>query len=309
MAVLQELEVKLAEFGVVGSSGRDFHDKLLNAWNRLQWNQREFKEVQDKLESTVERFRSFRDLLNWYVNSAVLVQALSKVVRRRKHADLNSNVSFEIKSSVDRLNKREDNRQEGERRKAILNWLSAVDHVSQQSDVLAKRQPKTGKWLLNSPEFESWLDKSGTYLLCSGIPGTRKTVMSAIIVDHLQAKQQQGSNIGLAYFFFNYQSYKDQTQKVVMSSIVKQLLQTSKSIPDILLAQYEKSNRNISMEDLRRAFITLTKTYDNTYIVLDALDEYYRPDPAKFKSFILSLWICSYQLVCSFSQPADQYPT
>lgn len=74
-----------------------------------------------------------------------------------------------------------------------------------------------------------------------------------------------------------------------MRSIVKQLLQTSKYIPDILLAQYEKSNRNISVEDLRKALITLIKTYDNTYIVLDALDEYYSPDPAKFKSFILSL--------------------
>lgn len=198
-------------------------------------------------------------------------------------------MNFEIKSGVDRLNKREDDRQEGERRKAILNWLSVVDHVSQQSDVLAEQQPKTGKWLLNSPEFETWLDQSGTCLLCSGVPGTGKTIMSAIIIDHLQAKQQQGSNIGLAYFFFNYQSYKDQTQKVVMRSIVKQLLQTSKSIPDILLAQHEKSNRDISMEDLRKAFITLTKTYNNTYIVLDAFDEYYSPDPAKFKSYILSL--------------------
>ena len=65
VAVLQELEGKLVGFGEVGSSGRDFHNKLRNAWKRLQWNQREFKEVQDRLESTIERFRSFRELLNW----------------------------------------------------------------------------------------------------------------------------------------------------------------------------------------------------------------------------------------------------
>ncbi|KAF3923189.1 hypothetical protein ABW20_dc0109543 [Dactylellina cionopaga] len=45
-----------------------------------------------------------------------------------------------------------------EKNHKILNWFTPVDYGLQQSDYLAKRQPGTGDWFLNSEEFQTWLN-------------------------------------------------------------------------------------------------------------------------------------------------------
>ncbi|KND90235.1 hypothetical protein TOPH_05254, partial [Tolypocladium ophioglossoides CBS 100239] len=40
----------------------------------------------------------------------------------------------------------------------ILDWLTPIDYGPQHSDFLNRRQPGTGKWLLDSTEYQTWLD-------------------------------------------------------------------------------------------------------------------------------------------------------
>ena len=51
----------------------------------------------------------------------------------------------------------------------LMNWLSPLDFFSKQSDALSRRQEGTGRWLLESNEFCSWLDTAGRVLWCPGM--------------------------------------------------------------------------------------------------------------------------------------------
>ncbi|KAE8386108.1 hypothetical protein BDV23DRAFT_187581 [Aspergillus alliaceus] len=39
-----------------------------------------------------------------------------------------------------------------------LDWLSPTVYATQQRDCISRRQPETGEWLLESPEFQVWLE-------------------------------------------------------------------------------------------------------------------------------------------------------
>src|SRR5438105_551348 len=56
----------------------------------------------------------------------------------------------------------------------ILDWLTPVDYGPQQTDHIRRRQPGTGQWLLDSPEFQTWLKTVKQTLFCPGIPGAGK---------------------------------------------------------------------------------------------------------------------------------------
>jgi hypothetical protein len=48
-------------------------------------------------------------------------------------------------------------RQDDKERREILVWLTPVDYGPQQSDYINRRQPGTGKWLLDSAKYQAWL--------------------------------------------------------------------------------------------------------------------------------------------------------
>jgi hypothetical protein len=54
----------------------------------------------------------------------------------------------------------------------MLSWLSRISFDSKQSDILSKRHPGTGEWLLNSDTFKAWRDgnpEASQTLWCKGI--------------------------------------------------------------------------------------------------------------------------------------------
>ena len=74
---------------------------------------------------------------------------------------------------------------DNERIRTIADWLSKIDYGAQQSDLINRRQEGTGLWLLNSVEFQEWVDRPKSTLFCPGIPGSGKSMMAAIVIDHL----------------------------------------------------------------------------------------------------------------------------
>src|SRR5215471_9886748 len=92
-----------------------------------------------------------------------------------------------------------------DRKIKILNWLTSINYGSQQSDLVDRQQNGTGQWLLNSDEFQKWLNQSKQTLFCPGIPGAGKTMIVSIVVDHLSAKFKNDANISIAYIYCSYQ--------------------------------------------------------------------------------------------------------
>lgn len=87
---------------------------------------------------------------------------------------LPSQVSRATKEKVDVIAEDTQNlrlSQGQEEREAVLQWLSPLNFAPQQSELSGRRQEGTGKWLLQSPEFQEWVSGEGKSLVCQGMPG------------------------------------------------------------------------------------------------------------------------------------------
>jgi Cdc6-like AAA superfamily ATPase len=183
-----------------------------------------------------------------------------------------SYVSSAMEEGIDRLNQRQDDKD----RRDIANWLTLVDYDPQQSDYISRRQEGTGQWLLNSDEFQEWLNSSRRTLFCPGIPGAGKTVITSIVVDHLLTKFRNIANVGTVYLYCNYQRQHEQNLEDLLLSLLKQLAQKHPSVPvDVKnLYEFHKPKRTRpSFDEILKVLRSITGSYSRVFIIIDALDE------------------------------------
>jgi len=195
-----------------------------------------------------------------------------------------------VREGVDKLLRRQHN----EEHKAILEWLTPIDYAPQQSDYIRRRQAGTGQWLLDSPEYQSWLKTSKQTLFCPGIPGAGKTILTSTIIDNLIAMFGNDENVGIAYIYCNFRQRDAQTAEGLLRSLLKQLAQELSSLVDCVKHLY--SQRGVkqtppSFNDFSRALQSVSAMYSRVFIVVDALDECQASDSCRstFLSEIFSL--------------------
>jgi hypothetical protein len=158
----------------------------------------------------------------------------------------------------------------------ILNWLTPIDYDAQQSDYIRRRQPETGQWLLDSKEFQTWLQTSKQTLYCPGIPGAGKTILTSIVVNDLIKLPQNNPNIGIAYLYCNFRRQEEQKAEDLLASLLKQLSQGQSSLPDSVRALYnqhkQKQTRPL-FDEIARTLQSVATIYSRVFIAIDALDE------------------------------------
>jgi Cdc6-like AAA superfamily ATPase len=173
---------------------------------------------------------------------------------------------------VNRLHERQDDQE----RRTILDWLTPINYGDQQSDLIGRRQAGTGKWLLNSDEFQSWLNKDRQTLFCPGIPGAGKTMIASIVVDHVLTKFRDNSSIGIAYLYCNFRRQEEQKPVDLLASLLKQLIQRRSSVPKIAMDIYKHHNNERtrpSFHEISTILQAIVADYSRTFIIIDALDE------------------------------------
>lgn len=145
---------------------------------------------------------------------------------------------------------------------AILDWLSPIGYASQQNDYLVWRQAGTGQWLLDSAEYKTWILTSWQTLLCPGIPGAGKIILTSMVIDHLSKRFRNDADIGIAYVYFNYkqsvdkQNIDNQNVDNLLSSLLKQLSQEGPSLPkrvNALHSQHRNKRTRPLINELLRA--------------------------------------------------------
>jgi hypothetical protein len=67
----------------------------------------------------------------------------------------------------------------------LMRWYCPVDYHVQHQDFMDRHQTGTGKWFLQDSKFQGWIQSNSATLFCPGIPGAGKTIMAALVVDHL----------------------------------------------------------------------------------------------------------------------------
>ena len=178
----------------------------------------------------------------------------------------------DVKIGIDRLHQARDNQQ----RQAILDWLTPIDYATQQQDFISRRQAGTGQWLLNSEEFQGWLNMDKQTLFCPGIPGAGKTILTSIVVEELTNRFSNDPTIGIAYIYCNFRRQDEQRINDLLASLLKQLAESQPSLPLTIKELYDRhktKRTRPSLEEVSRCLQAVTKLYSWVFIIVDALDE------------------------------------
>jgi Cdc6-like AAA superfamily ATPase len=174
-----------------------------------------------------------------------------------------------------------------------LQWLSTLDYGAKQKDALIRRQPGTGEWFLNKQSFKDWEAQSFKTLFCHGIPGAGKTVMSAVVIEHLESIFKGDDSVGIAFIYCTYQGKKEEQKSTeLVLSLVRQLVQPRTEVPaDILMMYRELSRKGLqpTLEQSRAMLKIAIEALSKVYIVLDALDEYYITDRADYTTLLAQI--------------------
>ncbi|KAJ5249624.1 hypothetical protein N7489_000034 [Penicillium chrysogenum] len=245
--LLNELQDAIGKYKVVEYCGTSIHKKARSIWKRISWEPKDIGELRDRLLSNVTLLQSFLNAISSQTMAAT-------------------------KQTLEQLNQRQENNEQS----CILDWLSAADYTLQQSDLLARRQEGTGQWLLDSEEYKHWLRTPRATLFCPGIPGAGKTICSAILVDDLITRFEDNPNVGIAYIYCNFNRQDEQKVQDLLSSLLKQLCQKRKSVPDAvkdLYTRYRATSTRPRFDEVTKALQSVTSMYSDVFIVIDALDE------------------------------------
>lgn len=128
--------------------------------------------------------------------------------------------------------------------------------------------------MLKTERFQQWVGGEEKILFCPGIPGAGKTVLSSIIIDHLEQVFPNQDEIGIAYLFCNYR--QQHTLVELYSALLRQAVQRKPSIPESIRSFYQnyslKGSRPSEDEvfgELRSVLSSCTRAF----VIIDALDE------------------------------------
>jgi Cdc6-like AAA superfamily ATPase len=222
------------------SNPKTFGRKARKVWKRLKFEPEDIKELRSRIVANITLLNAFNDRLTR--------DSLAKLVRY----------------------------QDDQGRRVAIDWLSPVDYATQQNDFISRRQEGTGQWLLNSNEFQGWLNQSKQTLFCPGIPGAGKTIMTSVVIDHLNRKFENDASIGIAYIYCNYRRQLEQTPADLLLSLLKQLVQEQPSLPEKVKTLYDchKDKRTRpSFDEISKVLHSIVADYSRAFILVDALDE------------------------------------
>jgi len=196
--------------------------------------------------------------------------------RARKEQEEWQRATSKVTSSMRAAMDRQDSRGHREESRVILDWLTPIDYATQQSDFISRQQAGTGQWLLDSAEFQAWLETDKQTLFCPGIPGAGKTILTSIVVEELNTRFQNDGSFGIAYLYYNFRRQHEQRLEDVLASLLKQFIQEQHSVPDSVKTLYKRhkdKRTRPSVDEISRALHSITTLYSRAFILIDALDE------------------------------------
>ncbi|KAL2802255.1 hypothetical protein BJX63DRAFT_438047 [Aspergillus granulosus] len=166
--------------------------------------------------------------------------------------------------------------QDSKYRRNLLHWLSEDDYTQIRSDILRHRQDGTGEWFMKTTEFINWVEGKPKTLFCPGIPGSGKTMIASIVVEHLKNSFPHRET-AVSSLYCEYKRHETQQSYHLLSSLLGQLAVGQPTIPEPMKELYQKHLNGekpwLSWSEIQQAMRCVMKPYSRIFIVIDALDE------------------------------------
>lgn len=191
----------------------------------------------------------------------------------------------------------------------ILEWLAPGKYGLQQSDYFDRRQSGTGQWLLESAEFQEWIQTSKQTIFCQGISGAGKTILTSIVINDLYKRFDQDRTVGIAYIYCDYRNINDQKVNDLLASLLRQLSERQVLLPGIVKDLYNShrvKNTRPSLERIYDVLQSVAQNYSKVFLVIDALDECQVSDNNR-KKFLTKIFALQNTTRAKSSQLHDMY--
>lgn len=125
----------------------------------------------------------------------------------------------------------------------------------------------------------------------------------SLVVDTISALHALDDSVGLAFVYYKHQNRESQKFKDVVSAIIKQLSRKKEVLPNSLkelYRQYSRQDELPSQSKLQAQLVNVSESFNQVYIIIDALDECSDQEP--FLSLITALIQNSSVKICITSR-------
>ncbi|KAI4116523.1 MAG: hypothetical protein LQ338_007701 [Usnochroma carphineum] len=159
--------------------------------------------------------------------------------------------------------------------KAIIDWISNLNFLKQQADFMSQAREGTGKWFLDSDEFQQWSSSHEAMLWCPGIMGAGKTYLASIAVNYLKDVRTD-QNVAILVLYCGYNENESQSVDKLVAALIKQILQIRPDVSDDLKKLYKECSRTDrlpSLDKLTPILRAALAKFGDCFIVIDGLDE------------------------------------
>jgi len=181
-----------------------------------------------------------------------------------------------LEKGVEALREHQQTQESREKYQQVVDWLSSIDHNSQQRDALSNQQSGTGQWLLNSQTYQTWQHAERQTLYCQGPPGAGKTTIASVIVRDLRTRYHDASSINVVFLYCGLVQREAQTPERLLSSILKQLVENRFSLSESITKLHDdhtEKNTEPSLHGIWQAIRHEAQSASMTFLLIDALDE------------------------------------
>ena len=155
-------------------------------------------------------------------------------------------------------------------------WLQSTDPGPNHRAAQEAHEPRTGDWLLESPDYCAWRADSGALLWLNGISGCGKTVLSATVIEDVRRLCSTNPDTCYAYYYFDFNDAAKRKPHSMVSSLLGNLGCSMESQPQCIRDLHDKhlsGQQEPSFNDFVSALMSVLQGRPKVYILLDALDE------------------------------------
>ncbi|KAF8326451.1 ankyrin repeat-containing domain protein [Amanita rubescens] len=159
----------------------------------------------------------------------------------------------------------------------LKKWLNVPDPSVSHNNAREKHLEGSGQWLLRDKRYIKWKEQSNSFMWINGISGCGKTLIckdSSTIIEDIKAIVEAQPETGLAYFYFDINDKTKQTSRSLISSLLLNL--TAKSNNYVSMNKLYHKHDKLSLptkDELLSLLMELLQGFEQTYVVIDALDE------------------------------------